>query len=201
MRLGVSILSVMALCAASCSRSPVHEDGAINDTAPGLAASVQQCGLDMDKVTFVETELEQFLTFERHSLLSESEFECLAQVLVTADYGLRTRDEAFSQEYTRAWNGQHALYVRKLANEWIAENKPSVVVPELDGGEDDLPDFVAEVEQLCGAPKGTALVTGPLEVYLPWPQEPANEADCLFAVLSASNLHEHGIGVSWGGVP
>jgi len=185
MRLSVSVLSIAALCVASCARSPAHDDIAINDTAPELAATVQQCGLDIDKVNFVETETQQYLTFERHSLLSDSEFECLAQVLVTSEYGLRTRDEAFSRKYTRAWKDKHALHVRKLAIEWIAENQPSIVVPELNGLEDDLPDFVAKVEQLCGAPKGTALVTSPLGVYLPWPQEPANEANCLFLVLRA----------------
>lgn len=201
MRLSISILLVTALCVASCARSPVHDDGSIDETASELAATVQQCGLDLDEVTFVDTETEQYLTFERHPLLSESEFECLARVLLIAEYGLRTRDEAFGREYTRVWRRQHALHVRELANEWVAQNKPSLVVPQLNGMEDDLPDFVAEVEQLCGAPKGTALVTSPSDVYLPWPQEPANEANCLFTVLTASNLHEHGIDVIWGGVP
>lgn len=201
MGFSISVLVVVALSVASCACAPIQEGRAANDTAPEIAAEVQQCGLNIDNVTFVTTTTEQYLTFERHPALSDTEFECLAKALVTGEYGLRTRDEAFSRRYGRAWKNQHALHVRKLANEWIAANMASIVVPEFSGVEGNLADFVAEVERICDAPQGTASVTGPSHVYLPWPQEPANEANCLFTVLRASNLHEHGIDVGWGGVP
>jgi len=173
----------------------------MDDSASEIAMAVQQCGLDIDKVTFVETKLEQYLTFEWHPVLNKTEMDCLAQVLVSEEYGLRTRDDAFSRRYTTAWQQKHALHVQKLANEWIATNMPSLVVPEFNRRESSLLDFVSEVERLCAAPKGTALVIDASEVYLPWPQEPANEANCTFTVLRASNLHEHGTKVVWGGVP
>ncbi len=103
--------------------------------------------------------------------------------------------------YTSAWQSEHKSYVRNLASEWIATNKSSLVIPQFSGVEGDLPGFVAAVERLCDAPTGTALVNDPSNVYLPWPQEPVDEANCLFNVLAASNLNEHGIEVSWGGVP
>ena len=94
-------------------------------------------------------------------------------------------------------------YIRlgELANELLSTNRPELVVPQFSGAQDDLHDFVAAAERRCAAPKGIAVVTDPTTIYLPWPQQPADEAGCLFAVLTASDLNEHGIEVVWGGVP
>ncbi len=107
----------------------------------------------------------------------------------------------FSESYNNAWQKEHSIYERRLAMEWLATNKPGLKVPKFSGAQADLNAFVAEVERLCNAPKGTAEVTDTSDVYLPWPQEPADEANCLYNVLTASNLNENGIEVEWGGVP
>jgi hypothetical protein len=200
-RVRISILLVTALSVASCASPPFEEDGAMNDTEPEIAKAAQQCGLDLGKVTFLQTEREQYLTFETHPVLSKSDMDCLAQVLVSADYGLRTDDYAFSLRYTKAWKEQNAIHFRKLANEWIKTNKPSLAVPRFSGVKAELSDFVATVVRLCKAPKGNALAVEQSYVYLPWLDEPTEEDECLVAVLIASNLHEHNIDVVSGGIP
>jgi hypothetical protein len=196
-----AISFVCGTALASCAQPSAHDDERSNNPAPEIAVSVERCGLNLNKVTFVETKKERYLTFERHPVLNKSGMACLAKVLVSAEYGLRTGDKAFDRSYTSAWQSEHSIYVRNLASEWVATNKPSLVIPLFSGVEGDLPGFVAGVERLCDAPTGTALVTDPSNVYLPWLQEPADEANCIFYVLAASNLNEHGIEVGLGGVP
>lgn len=184
-----------AVTLSGCGPATARDDERSMIPSQEIAESVERCGLDLSKVTFVETDSERYLTFERHPVLNNSEMNCLARVLISAEYGLRTDDDAFDWAYSEAWESENSIYFRNLAREWIATNRPSLVVPRFSGEEGDLPDFVAAVERLCNAPPGSALVTDPARVSFPWLYEPSDEADCVFAVLMISNLNEHGIDV------
>lgn len=200
-------LPALAFALSSCSQPllPDVPGEKASSLSRELAGSLERCGLDLTKASFFEGEAGhrqyRYIRLGEHPVLNEPQMDCLAGVLVPAEIGLRTDDDAFDDSYASAWQKEQSIYERKLANELLSTNRPELVVPQFSGAQDDLHDFVAAAERMCEAPKGIAVVTDPTTIYLPWPQQPADEAGCLFAVLTASDLNEHGIEVVWGGVP
>ncbi len=202
-----SLFLTAALVLASCAQ-PLLPDIPLDkpsSPSPELAKGLERCGLDLGRASLFEGKAGdrqyQYLRVGKHPVLSDPQMACLARLLVSAEIGLRTDDDAFTESYGNAWQKEHSIYERRLAKVWLAANRPSLRVPQFSGFPTDLNDFVAQMERLCNAPRDAAVVTDPTHVVLPWREGPADESDCLFTVLTASNLSEHGIKVVWGGVP
>lgn len=190
----------LSLACLGCGAKPEPSRAA----ADPLLAKLQPCGLDVSAAAVVSApQNERHIRLGKHPRLSRKEFDCIAQVLVDQDYGLRTDNYAFSVAYGEAWDRARRRRDATQALKWFGANRPNMGLHKYAKGS-PMDAYVRSIEAACGARPGTARFVVQYKYRsIAFPNERPDDpdTDCVEAALIAGLVDEDVKISRWRGVP
>lgn len=195
----VCLILLVLGCASCGNRSPEQQT-----RSHPLLQKLQQCGLNTSKATVVDAPPnERHILVSGHSKISRQNQDCLANLLVRENYGLRTSDADFEAAYSVSWEHAYRRQQAEKARRWLADERPEIVLRAYPKGS-SLQVFVESIERACGAKAGIARAGVEFShkyIFFPEARPSDPNTDCVEAALSVG-LADEDVKISrWQGVP
>lgn len=193
------IIVLLVVAGASCG--PQRDRSQLTNP---LLLELKRCGMDISKANLVEVAPnERYVALRGHPKMKIEELDCVAGVLVHADYGLRSDGWSSEDDYQGSWKRAFRKRSAALASEWLRTNRPNAVLSKYVAGS-SIGGYVESVERWCGAPSGTARFGIEYKYrYILFPNENPGHAktDCVEVALTAGLVDEDVEISRWRGVP
>ena len=195
----VRLILLVLGCASCGDRSPEQQT-----RSHPLLHKLQQCGLNTSKATVVDAPPnERHISVSGHPKISRQSQDCLANVLVRENYGLRTSDADFEAAFSISWEHAYRRQQAEKARRWLADERPKIVLTKYPKGS-SLQVFVESIERACGAKVGIARAgVESSQKYIFFlearPSDP--NTDCVHIALTAGLVDEDVKISRWQGVP
>lgn len=188
--LRIALFALLSLALAACEQKSVRSE----ESLPPLLSKLRVCGMEISKATLIERPAnERHIYLANHSAMTNDELECVATLLVVADYGLRSRGWQSEDDYVEAWNKAFRRHIAAKSEEWLRKNRPKLDIPQYEGGL-ALQEYARSVERICGAPRNYAevIVTNKY-AYITFEYLEVQHQDsllCVQAVLAAKTVND-----------
>ena len=161
--------------------------------------------MDISKATLVERPAnERYIYLVNHPPMTKDELDCVATLLVRAEYGLRSQLWQSEDDYGDAWKQAFRRLIAAKSEEWLRKNRPKLDIPRYEGVS-ALQEYARSVERVCGAPRNYAeIIVLNKHTYVTFAYREVKDQDSLFcvqAVLAVKTVNDDLEFELGGGVP